>query len=111
MEEYMNKKRTVGIILLLIGVVVIIYATVQKERIAAAGGSAYAKINQGSSLFQGNQFSEAAGNMVTGSLKKMTAAELARYYELVRYLMIGGIIVAIIGGGMIIFCGKKSKKR
>lgn len=103
----MNKKRTVGTILLVVGILVILYANYQKGRIAEAGGRAYGKINQGSQLFQGNP----AGEMITGSLKKMTAAELAKYYKMVESLMVGGIIIAIIGGSMIIFCRTKSKKK
>jgi hypothetical protein len=107
----MNIKRAIGILLLIIGVFTIFYANYLKAEIAAAGADAYDKINRSSKLFQGNPVSEAFGGAMTGKLKKKTASEIARYNQMVQYLLIGGIVVAVVGGGMAIFCTKKQRKK
>ena len=107
----MNVKRTIGILLLIVGVFTIFYANYLKAEVAREGSKAYEKINRGGQLFQGNSMSEAFGGMMTGSMKKKAASEIERYNNMVQNLLIGGIIVAVIGGAMAIFCTKKSKKK
>jgi hypothetical protein len=104
----MNVKRVIGILLLIAGVFVIFYSNYLKAEIAAAGGKAYREINQGTRLFGGSAF----GGEVSSSLKKKTASEMARYRQMVQYLLMGGIVVAIVGGAMVILChDKKTKKK
>jgi uncharacterized protein YpmB len=106
-----NTKRTIGIILIVVGVITVFYANFQKQRIAEAGAKAYQQIEQGNQLFQGNPVGQALGGAATGSFKKKTASEIAKYNHLVQIVMIGGIIVAVVGAGMAIFCSKKTKKK
>jgi uncharacterized protein YjeT (DUF2065 family) len=107
METSMNVKRVIGILLLAVGIFVIFYANYQKGRVAAAGERAYEQINQGGSLFQGSPI----GGAVTGSMKKKTASEMAKYNQMLQNLLIGGIIVAVVGAGLIVFCKPKKKKK
>jgi len=101
----MNKKRVIGIVLLLIGVVAIIFAQIQKARIAEEGGKAYAKIEMGGQLFGGNP----VGDVVTGSMKKKADTEISYYNDLVQKIFIGGIACAVVGAAITVF--SKRRKR
>jgi hypothetical protein len=99
MKGIMNTKRIIGIIILIIGVIVIIYANHLKGRLAEAQGN----IQKGTSLFSGNSVSGQVGKAVGGALE----GKVSSYNTPVMLLMIGGIVIAIIGAGMVLFCRKK----
>lgn len=104
----MNIKRLIGIVLLAIGIATIFYAQVQKGRIEEEGKKANEQIQQGQSLFQGgNLFGQVIGSAVTGSMHGKAASEIQKYRNMVMWMTIGGIVVAVFGLGMAIFCGNK----
>lgn len=97
----MNTKRTIGIIILIIGIIVIIYANYQKGRIAEAQGN----IEKGTSLFSGNSVGGQVGKSIGGAME----SKVSSYNTPVMLLMTGGIILVIVGAGMALFC--KTRKR
>lgn len=103
----MNVKRSIGILLFVIGIFVIFYSNYLKSEIAAAGGKAYSQIEMGNRLFGGNP----VGGTLTKKLKKKTAAEIEKYSRMVQTLQVAGIIVTIVGGGMAILCNKKTRRK
>ena len=98
----MNTKRIVGLVILIVGIIAIIYGGYQKRRITEAQGN----VQKGTSLFSGNSASEQIGQSVGGAIEN----KITSYNAPVMMLMIGGIILAIIGGGMFLCCGKKRKR-
>lgn len=94
----MNKKRIIGIVILIIGVIAVIYANHLKGRIANAEGN----VQRGTSLFGGNPVGEAVGGAMEGKISSHKGP--------VMMLMIGGIILVVIGGGMALFCRAKRRK-
>ncbi len=91
----MNYKRIIGVIVLVIGVVLIIFAADAMKRISSAKNAV-----SGASGFMPNN---PAGNMVTGSMEKAAS----QYDVPVMICLIGGIVLVLVGGGMAIFCRKK----
>jgi hypothetical protein len=97
----MNKKRMIGVVILIVGIIAIIYANYQKGRIADAEGN----VERGTSLFSGHSAGSQAGRSVGG----MMEGKIASYKTPVMMLMIGGIALVVIGGAMVLFCGKKRR--
>ena len=94
----MNAKRFIGLIVLLIGLVLIGFSIYAKGRIASAKGA----VETVTSPFSGST----AGKMVGGEATKA----VSQYDTKVQIALIGGIVLAVIGGGMVLFCCKKCKK-
>jgi len=91
----MGTKKFIGIIVLLIGVVLIGFSIYAKGRIASAKGT----VDTVTSPFSGNT----AGKIIGGEAKKAAS----QYDTKVQMILIGGIVLAVIGGGMVLFCRKK----
>jgi hypothetical protein len=101
MEEVVSTKRITGIVILIIGIIVILYANHLKGRIADAEGN----IQKGTSFFSGHSAGSQVGQAVGGAME----GKVASYSTPVMLLMIGGIVIAIIGAGMALFCKKKRR--
>ena len=96
----MNKKRIVGIGILIVGIIVVVYANHLKGRIAEAEGN----VQAGKSLFSGSSAGRGAGDVVGGAME----GKISSYKGPVMMLMIGGIVLVVVGAGMALFCkGKK----
>ncbi len=91
-------KKTVSLIVLLIGVVALIYAIYAKGRIASAKGD----VGTASSLLPKN----AMGEMVGGVM----SSKASQYDTTVQILYIGGIVLIIIGGIGLIYCARCKKR-
>ena len=90
-----NRKRLLGYVLLVLGVIASLYAMHLKGRISDAKGN----ISKGKSLsptFPGDK-------IVTDVLE----GQVSQYDRPVRLLQIGGIIVAILGAGLIFMSRKR----
>jgi hypothetical protein len=99
MEDIVNIKRIIGIIILIVGIIVILFANYEKGRIAKAQGN----IQKGTSLFSGHSVGDQVGQAVGGAME----SKVSSYSTPVMILMIGGIVLIVIGAGMALFCRKK----
>ncbi len=98
----MNTKRIVGGVILVVGIIVILFANYEKGRIAKAHGN----VEKGMSLFSGNSAGSQAGRSAGGMMEN----KISSYNTPVMLLMIGGIALVVIGGCMVLFCGKKKRR-
>lgn len=105
----MNIRRAIGIILLALGIAVIIFASYEKGHIAEAAKKANEQISEGKSFFQENPIGNAVGSVVGESMHHKVSTEVVKYQQMVMWLTIIGIIIAIIGLGMTLFCRSRKK--
>lgn len=91
----MKRKRIIGIVLFIIGVVLIIYSIHSMNRISAAKG----EVNAFKSAFSGNSTGKALGNVMEG--------KASQYDTIVMVMLIGGIVLAVVGGGVVFMSRKK----
>jgi predicted MFS family arabinose efflux permease len=101
LEDIVNTKRVIGIIILIIGIIAILVANYVRGRLAEAEGT----VQKGTSLFSGSSVGNQVGQTVGGAVE----GKIASYNGPVMVLMIGGIILVVIGAGMALFCRKKSR--
>ncbi len=94
-----NKKRIIGVAVLIVGIIAVIYASHLKGRI----GSSESNVREGTTLFGGNPVGNAVGGVMEG--------KISSYKGPVMMLMIGGIILIVVGGGMALFCRYRGRKR
>jgi uncharacterized ion transporter superfamily protein YfcC len=104
-------KRAVGTILLIVGIFTILFASYQKRRIDNVGAKIHRQMEMGNTYFQQVEPAQGFTNIVTKPIKKMTDAELARYYQIVQNLTIWGVVIAVIGAGIVVYCVKAPKRR
>jgi predicted MFS family arabinose efflux permease len=102
MEEIMNTKRIIGIVILIIGIIAILFANHEKGRIAEAEGN----VEKGTSLFSGHSAGSQVGQAFGGAME----GKISSYNTPVMILMIGGIVLVVIGAGMAFFCRKKKSR-
>ena len=95
----MKVQKIVSLVVLLVGIAAIVYALYAKGRIASAKGD----VSTATGLMPKN----AMGEMVGGVMN----SKASQYDTTVQYLFIGGIVLAIVGGLGLIYCGKCKKKR
>ncbi len=94
----MGVKRISGLVIFLIGIVLVIFAVYNKNRVNEAKGS----ISKGTSLFGNNPVGNTAGGVLEG--------QLSQYDTPLKICLYGGVALVIIGGGVMIFC-KRSRRR
>lgn len=92
----MNYKRIVGLVVLIIGIGLIAYALHSMKRIS----DAKSEIGTYTKPFAKNSI----GKAVEDTLMK----KASEYDTEVRWLLIGGITLVVVGGVVIIICRKKS---
>ena len=90
-----SRKKVIGVVALLAGVVLFIFAKYEQNRV----GSAKETVGRGTSMFSGN----AAGSAVTGVINN----ELSQYDTPLKLCEIGGLILIVLGAGVIYFARKK----
>jgi hypothetical protein len=91
----MSTKRIAGIVILIAGIAMFLFALNAKHRIAAAKGEA----GQMTSYLPDNTAGNFVGNTIRG--------ETTKYDSIVQLLYIGGIVLIVIGGAITIFTRKK----
>jgi hypothetical protein len=94
----LNTKRIIGVVVLIVGIIAVIYASHLKGRIA----SSESNVKEGTGLFGNNPLSGAVGGVMQGKINS--------YKGPVMLLMIGGIILVVVGAGMALFCGCRGRK-
>ena len=106
------KKKSFGIILLIVGFACIGFSFYIKNQVAegkAIIGSAQESVDQGSSLFNLAPAGKEIGGMFSKPMQGKIdrgAAEIKKYEEISNWLMIGGVLFAALGLG-ILFVSKK----
>ncbi len=91
----MGTKRMAGIVVLILGIAMIIYAVHSMNRIAEAKGTA----NAITSPFSGNP----VGKIVHEAAEQ----ETSKYDTTVMVLLISGIVLTVAGCGIALLCPKK----
>jgi hypothetical protein len=94
----MNRKRVIGIILIIVGIVAIFFVNFEKGRVS----SAKKDISEGSSLFGSTPMGKEAGSFMEGSMMK----KASQYDQPLMWIQVGGIALIVVGAGMAIFCRK-----
>lgn len=93
----MSAKRITGLVVLIVGIVLIVFSVYSMNRISNAKSG----IHSITQPFSGSSGGREAGNFMQG--------QASQYDTTVRVLLIGGIVLAIIGAGVVLF-GKKRKR-
>ncbi|HSW87114.1 MAG TPA: hypothetical protein VLG49_06415 [Rhabdochlamydiaceae bacterium] len=97
MKKMKNKKRIIGIVVLIIGIVLIVFACYERHRVANAKSA----IHSGTGFMPEN----AVSKMVGGSLEKKASS----YDAPLMGILIAGIILLIVGAWVsILSCRKRS---
>ncbi len=90
-----SRKKVIGLVVLLAGVVLFIFAKYEQNRVGNAKGT----FGRGSSMFSGN----AVGSSVNGYVQ----GQLSQYDTQLKLCEIGGIILMVLGAGVLYFARKK----
>jgi uncharacterized membrane protein HdeD (DUF308 family) len=96
----MNVKKAIGLLILIVGIILVIFAVYNKARVAAAKEKIATGKQMSESFFPKNPASEVVG----GKMQAMAS----QYDEPLKWILIGGVVLIVIGGGMLIF-GRKRK--
>jgi hypothetical protein len=111
----MNKKRTLGIAIAIIGVVLIGFSMYIKTQVLQGNAqiaSGQKKLDTTSKVFSFSSATKPFGDQVTKSGNKKIAKgkeEIAYYTKLANQLQVGGIILIVVGAGIAVFSGKKRR--
>ncbi len=98
----MNRKRLAGLVIFLVGIAMIVIALVIRYRVEGAESN----INQGTGLVSETPIVSPIVKGVGGILR----GEAEEYRTPMRILLIGGIALAVIGAGLMIFCCSRKKR-
>ncbi len=90
-----SKKKMIGLVAMLVGVVLFIFAKYEQHRVSGAKES----YGRGASMFSGNATGDAVGGYMQG--------QLSQYDTSLRLCEIGGIILIVLGAGVLYFARKK----
>ena len=91
-----SRKKVIGFVALLAGVVLFIFAKYEQHRV----GSAKALFGRGTSMFSGNAVGSTVGGMVQG--------RLSAYDTTLLLCEIGGVVLIVLGAG-VLYLGRKKK--
>lgn len=94
----MQKKRMIGLVILIIGIVLLAFGLYAKSRVANAR-SEVGHITH--SPFGQNRATDAVGGVLEG--------KIGQYDQPVFWCLAGGIVLIVIGGGMMLFNRKKRR--
>ncbi len=112
----MNFKKIISIVLVVVGALMIGGAYYIKDQVAQGKielSGAEKKLSRGKSLFSLNPISEEVGKQFTKSADRKIADahdQIAYYSNLAENLQIGGIVLIVLGVGLFIFYGRRSRK-
>jgi hypothetical protein len=90
-----SRKKVMGLVVLLAGVVLFIFAKYEQHRVGDAKGT----FGRGTSMFSGN----AVGNSVSGYVE----GRLSQYDTPLKLCEIGGLVLIVLGAGILYFSRKK----
>ncbi len=90
-----SKKKVAGVVVLLAGVLLFVFAKYEMHRV----GNAKSSFGRGSSMFSGNAVGNSVGGYVQG--------ELSQYDTPLKLCEIGGLILIVLGAGVLYFSRKK----
>ncbi len=90
-----SKKKLAGLVVLLAGVVLFIFAKYEQHRV----GNAKSSVSRGTSMFSGNAVGSAVGGVVEG--------KLSEYDTPLKLCEIGGLVLIVLGAGVLYFARKK----
>ncbi len=90
-----SRKKIIGLVVLLAGVVLFIFAKYEQHRV----GNAKSSFSRGTSMFSGNAVGSAAGGVIEGNL--------SQYDTSLKLCEIGGIVLVVLGAGILYFSRKK----
>lgn len=91
----MKAKKTLGIVLIVVGVIIFLLGMYAKGRVSEAKQN----VQKSSGLFSDNPVNKQIG----GALEK----KISSYDAPIMWTMIGGIVIAVVGAGTLICCRKK----
>ncbi len=91
----MKSKKIIGLVVLIFGVALFIFAKIEQRRVSGAKGM----VNKSTSMFSGNAIGNTVGDVLKG--------EVSQYDTQLRLCEIGGIILIVLGGGILYFSRKK----
>lgn len=90
-----SKKKLTGLVVLLIGVVLFIFAKYEQRRVSHAKGT----VSRGKSMFSGSDVSNTASGMIEG--------HISQYDTPLKLIEIGSIVLVVVGAGIFYFSRKK----
>ena len=90
-----SKKKVAGVVVLLAGVLLFVFAKYEMYRV----GDAKASFGRGTSMFSGNAVGNSVGGYVEG--------RLSQYDTPLKLCEIGGLILIVLGAGILYFSRKK----
>jgi hypothetical protein len=90
-----KKVKVAGLVVLLAGVFLFVFAKYEQYRV----GNAKSSINRGTSMFSGNAVGSGVGRVLVG--------EASQYDTPLKLCSIGGIILVVLGAGILYFGRKK----
>ena len=93
----MNRKRWIGLIILLAGIALMLFTNYQKGRVAGAKHD----VNMGTSLFSGSPAGDAVGGVLKG--------KASQYDQTLMMMQYGSIALMIVGAAMVLFCRCRKK--
>lgn len=93
----MSRKRIIGLVVFIIGVILVAYAMNARSRIASAKSG----IHELTSPFSGNAAGQSIGDVMEG--------KASQYDTIVMLMLIGGIACVVVGGCVFFFCKKKRR--
>lgn len=91
----MKAKKTVGIVLIVIGVIIFLLGLYAKGRVSEAKEN----VQKSTGMFSNNPVNKQIG----GALEKKIGA----YDAPILWTMIGGIVVVVIGAGVLVCCRRR----
>ena len=94
----MKGKQIGGLIAIIIGVVLIVFASYERNRVSNAKSS----IHEGSALFGNSK----GGQMATGMLN----GKASEHDTTLMVILVSGIVIAVVGAGLMFCCCGKKKK-
>lgn len=97
----MNKKRIVGIVIAIIGIVMILFSNYIAGQVAIAQQN----VQETTSMFSGNRVGKSVGDVANQAVAERSGPYLA----LSRGLKIGGVILIVVGVGFVVFGGRRKR--
>ncbi len=113
LEETMNIKKMIGIILLICGIAMILFSVYINNQVSqgkATLSNAQSAVEHGSSLFSRTPVTKQIGNGLTRPMQRQIdegQSQIAYYEGMAGWLLAGGIGFIVLSGFAILFYRKK----
>lgn len=99
----MKTKRIVGVFVFIVGIILILLSLYIRNQQEEARG----KVSKGTSMMSGSSYGKAAGNMMSD----IAEGKISSYDAAAKWSLIGGIVLAVIGGAVTVIGFTGSKRR